>query len=163
MKIEAQNLESMILDYIDQIKVLISPEIWESVLLDCSKNELLILFLLYRTSDVNMSQIAEYINAPLNTTTGIVARMEKKEMVTRERSTEDKRVVTIVLAPMGKEQIGTILKQFLQYGQLILGALTPQELELTGNILDKVIQILRTDAQTKEPVSKSKIKRIPIL
>ena len=93
MKIDKNNLEDILFEYIDQIKVLISPETWENILLDCSKNELLILLLLYRRTNINMTQIAEYIEVPLNTATGIVARMEKKQMVCRERGKEDKELL----------------------------------------------------------------------
>ena len=67
--------------YVEQIKELISSDLWGNLLLDCSKNEILVLWFLYRQQEVNMTQIAEYIHVPLNTATGIVARMEKKKLL----------------------------------------------------------------------------------
>ena len=160
MKLDKQNLEALLLDYAEQIKVLISPEIWSNVLLDCSKNEILILFLLYRNTDVNMSQIAEYINVPLNTATGVVSRMEKKNMLLRERSPEDKRVVTICMTEHGKLLMKNILAQFMHYGQKLLTVLSPEEVELAGTVLDKVIQILKEE-QNSTPIIK-KVKQITI-
>ena len=88
-------MEQVLFDYMDQIKYLMSADLWGSEVLNCSKNELFVLFLLYRKESVNMTQIAEYLNVPLNTATGIVSRMEKRALLSRTRSLEDKRVVTI--------------------------------------------------------------------
>lgn len=160
MKLDQNNLESLLLDYAEQIKVLISPEIWSNVLLDCSKNEILILFLLYRNTDVNMSQIAEYIQVPLNTATGVVSRMEKKNVLLRERTPEDKRVVTISMTEHGKALMQDILAQFMYYGRKLLSILSPEEIELAGTMLDKMIQILKEEQDTT-PVVK-KVKKITI-
>ena len=75
-----KELEQGIFEYIDKFKLLVSPQTWENVLMDCSKNEVFVMLLLYRRDEANMTQIAEYIQVPLNTATGIVARMEKKEL-----------------------------------------------------------------------------------
>jgi len=162
LKIDKNNLEDILFEYIDQIKVLISPDTWENILLDCSKNELLILLLLYRKTNVNMTQIAEYIEVPLNTATGIVARMEKKQMVCRERGKEDKRVVTIELADCGKELMQNILKEFIYYGQKLLEALSIREIETAGNVLDKMAAIFKEEKAAKTNVQMRKVKRITI-
>ena len=115
MNINFDNLEDTLFEILDQVKVLISQETWENILLNCTKNEMLVLMLMYRSSDVNMSQIAEYLNVPLNTATGIVTRMEKKDMVARVRSAEDKRVVLIVLTEAGQVQINTMMQAGITY------------------------------------------------
>ena len=85
MKMTELEMENEIVHFVDDIKDLISLDVWENMLLDCSKNEVLILWLLYRQTEVNMSQVADYIHTPLNTATGIITRMEKKKLVTRQR------------------------------------------------------------------------------
>lgn len=155
------NLEQMIFDYIDQFKVLLSAETWENILLNSSKNEILVLLLLYRGSDVNMSQIADYLAAPLNTTTGIVSRMEKKGMVDRVRSASDKRVVTIVLTESGRTQVGNIMSLVLKYGEKILSTLSSEELKLLTGVIDKVTQILQDVDLEEKPVEK-KVRKIVI-
>ena len=64
MNISAENFQKEIYQYIDEVKELLSPDIWENILLNCTKNEMLILFLLYRSEEVNMTQVAEYIHVP---------------------------------------------------------------------------------------------------
>lgn len=163
MKIQQNNLEEIMLEYAEQIKVLMSPNIYNNMLLDCSKNELLVLFLLYRKTDVNMTQIAEYIGSPLNTATGVVARMESKKMLLRQRSTEDKRVVTIVMTEHGKELLQGIFSEILKYGQRVIAALTPEEMELAGIILDKIINVLKEDTEKSSAPAPKKLKKITIL
>lgn len=161
MKLDSNDLENILFEYADQIKMLISPELWENVLLNCSKNEIFILMLLYRGSEVNMTQIADYINVPLNTATGIVARMEQKQMVSRVRSEEDKRVVTIVLTQIGIQQLQDIIKEFIYYGQKIMVSLTASEIEAVGSVLDKVLALLQEE-RFKEDTSVKKVRKITI-
>ena len=99
MKLNEQGISGetfqIIVDYIEEVKELLSSDLWDNIFLNCSKNEILIFWLLYQRSEVNMTEIAEYIHTPLNTATGIIDRMEKKELVVRTRSKEDKRVVLL--------------------------------------------------------------------
>ena len=81
MKLDINNFENSLFEIFDQVKVLISQDTWENILLNCTKNEIFVLMLMYKGSQVNMSQIADYLGVPLNTATGIVSRMEKKDMI----------------------------------------------------------------------------------
>lgn len=155
-----ENLQNILLEYLDQIKVLASSDIWNNILMDCSKNELFILILLYRKQEVNMTQIAEHINVPLNTATGIVGRMEKKGLVSRNRDMGDKRVVTICLGENGKEQFNKILRECLYYGEKILTSLTLEEVKLLEHIFKKIIAVTAEDRSTQE--TSSKIRHITI-
>lgn len=155
-----ENLQNILLEYLDQIKVLASSDIWNNILMDCSKNELFILILLYRKQEVNMTQIAEHINVPLNTATGIVGRMEKKGLVSRNRDMGDKRVVTICLGENGKEQFNKILRECLYYGEKVLTSLTLEEVKLLEHIFKKIIAVTAEDRSTQE--TSSKIRHITI-
>jgi DNA-binding MarR family transcriptional regulator len=157
------NLETMIFEYIDKIKYLLSPEIWGNELFNCSKNEVFVLLLLYRQSDVNMTQIADYLTVPLNTATGIVGRMEKRDFLVRERSSEDKRVVTIKLTDAGRAAIRDILNEMIRYGQLMMDSFTDEEAKLVFKLVDKVMDSLSRDAnQTAAKPTESKIRKIMI-
>ena len=157
------NLETMIFEYIDKIKYLLSPEIWGNELFNCSKNVVFVLLLLYRRSDVNMTQIADYLSVPLNTATGIVARMEKRDFLIRERSSEDKRVVTIKLTEGGRAAIRDILNEMIRYGQLMMDSFTTEEVKLIFKLVDKVMDTLSNDAsKTEAKSSEPKIRKIII-
>lgn len=158
------NFEAMIFEYLDKIKYLLSPELWENELFNCSKNELFVMLLLYRRSDVNMTQVAEYIGAPLNTATGIVARMEKRGLVARKRSVEDKRVVTIQLTNDGLSTIKHIVNAIVHYGQLVMDSFTQDEITLVFKLIDKVMDTLSRDREknTKLEDAESRVRKITI-
>lgn len=159
----AGNLETMIFEYLDKIKYLLSPEIWGNEIFNCSKNELFVLLLLYRRSDVNMTQIADYLSVPLNTATGIVARMEKRGLLDRERSSEDKRVVTIKLTDNGRTTIRDILNEMIRYGKLMMESFSAEEVKLVFKLVDKIMDTLSHDAsKTEAKQSEPKIRKIII-
>lgn len=90
--------------------------------------------------------------------------MEKRELVIRQRSKEDKRIVTIMMTDQGKEQIAFIIKKIINYGNLIFDSFTSKEVELTFRILDKIINVLldeqlRCESEQKE---ETKIRKITI-
>lgn len=135
--------EAELYAYVEQIKDLVSSDLWDTILLDCSKNEILILWLLYRQHEVNMTQIADYIHVPLNTATGIVSRMEKKNLLLRTRSEQDKRVVIIRLGETGNEQIQKIMKEIFYYMNAVIQEFDEAEIGVLlkfGKVLLEVMQ-----------------------
>lgn len=160
MKPETGGFEQEIYQYVDQMKELLSPQIWQNILLDCSKNELLVLWLIYRQEEVNMTQIADYIHVPLNTATGIIARMEKRKLVSRDRNAEDKRIVTIRMGELGKSQMQAIVKEVMYYGQLVMKEFNPEELKLLLKFMETTRRVL-TEERKKDDTEK-KIRRITI-
>ena len=164
MKLEEYGISKdtfqMINDYIDSIKDLLSSEIWENIFLNCSKNEILIFWLLYQKKEVNMTEIAEYVHVPLNTATGLVSRMEKNGLIERTRSEEDKRVVLICFSAKGMQQFKSLIGEMVRYGTKIFKDLTAEEIELFLKMMEKVKTVLKEDKK-KEETSK-KVKKIMI-
>lgn len=153
--------EEEVYAYAEQIKDLVSSDVWGNILLDCSKNEILILWLLYRQHEVNMTQIAEYIHVPLNTATGIVGRMEKKNLLVRTRSEEDKRVVIIQMGRDGNEQIQKIMKEILFYISAVVQEFDDKEMKVLlkfGRVLLEVME-KRKHQEVEKP---NKIRKITI-
>lgn len=161
MDLNENNIENILFDFIDQIKMLLAPETWQNILLNLSKNEMLVLILLYRETDVNMTRIAEYLNVPLNTATGIVDRMEKKGIALRVRSAEDKRIVNIVLSDMGKEQLQNILQMLIKYGTQIISSLSADEIVLLDKVINKVIAAIQ-DVQKTDDKQANRVRKITI-
>ncbi|WP_026478361.1 MarR family transcriptional regulator [Alkaliphilus transvaalensis] len=161
---EGLNFEAMIFDYIDEIKFLFFPDQWSSAFLDYSKNEVLVMFFLYRRENANMTEISDYINAPLNTTTGVVGRLEKKQMVERKRDEADRRVVNIVLTKKAKEFIDHEKEIIGHYIKEVYRVLTDEEKIAAFNIYYKVLNVLkegRHPAKEDEKTTK-RVKRILI-
>lgn len=153
-------MQQDIYQFIEEIKELLSPQIWENLLLNCTRNEIYIFWLLYRRGEANMTEIAEYIHVPLNTATGIIARMEKNEFIIRSRAKEDKRVVTIQLAEKGLEQVNTLVNVLTSYAMQILASFSKEEMDIFYKMMNKVLDILKQEKQTEE--KKSKVRKITI-
>ena len=146
--------------YIEEVKELLSSDIWENMFLNCSKNEVLIFWLLYRKSEVNMTEIAEYIHVPLNTATGIINRMEKNELVVRTRSRDDKRVVLIGFSEKGMTHFQNLINKMMHYGMKVVSSFTEEEMELFSKMTTKVIEVLKQEDEQEAP--SKKIRKITI-
>lgn len=164
MKLKEQGISQetfqMIIDYIEEVKELLSSDIWENIFLNCSKNEVLIFWLLYQKSEVNMTEIAEYIHVPLNTATGIINRMEKNELIVRTRSKEDKRVVLIGFNEKGMAQFQNLINQMIYYGMKVMSSFTKEEMDLFYKMTTKVMEVLRQEK--KKEATPKKVRKITI-
>lgn len=164
MKLNEQGISQetfqIIIDYIEEIKELLSSDIWGNIFLDCSKNEVLIFWLLYQRREVNMTEIAEYIHVPLNTATGIINRMEKHELIVRTRSKEDKRVVLIGFSEKGMAQFQNLINELMYYGMKVMSSFSKEEMALFCKMTIKVKEILRQEKREEETTKKIRKIRI---
>lgn len=155
-----EELSRMVTDYIEELRELLSSDLWENIFLNCSKNEVFIFWLLYQKRAVNMTEIADYIHVPLNTATGIISRMERSGLVVRTRSEEDKRVVNIGFSEKGMEQFEALVRELVSYGMKVMGSFTQEEMELFYKMTSKIMEILRQENR-KERTPK-KVRKITI-
>ena len=151
---EINKIEKIIFNYIDEFKVLFFPEQWSDIFLDFSKNEILALLFLYRKKNANMTEIAEYIMAPLNTATGVIARLEKKLMVERIRSAQDRRIVLITLTEVANTVIEKEKAMITKYFIEIYGRLTQEEISSALSIYNKVLGVFK---EIRNPVKEEEI------
>ena len=161
---EINKIEHIIFNYIDEFKYLFFPEQWSDIFLDFSKNEILALLFLYRKKNANMTEIAEYIMAPLNTATGVIARLEKKLMVERIRSAEDRRIVLITLTGAANTVIDTEKAMITKYLIKIYGELTEDEISSALSIYKKVVGVFKDSKNSvkEEEIPIKKVKKIII-
>ncbi|MBN1891820.1 MAG: MarR family transcriptional regulator [Clostridiales bacterium] len=157
------NLEELVFSYVDKVKKLTSPQTWGNILLDLSKNDLFTLLFLYRKGQVTMTEMADYLEVPLNTATGIISRLEKRSLVTRERSTEDKRVVTVRVSEDGMVCMKDIFSALLHYGEMVMRAISPEELQVILSSVNKIFEAIEEQERQKTaPRSESRIRKIVI-
>ena len=161
---DINKIEQIIFNYIDEFKVLFFPEQWSDIFLDFSKNEILALLFLYRKKSANMTEIAEYIMAPLNTATGVIARLEKKLMVERIRSAEDRRIVLITVTEAASTVIEKEKAMIAEYFIKIYGVLNEEEISSALSIYKKVIGVFKEskNAIKEEEIPVKKVKKIII-
>ena len=149
-----------VIEYIEEIKELLSSDIWGNIFLNCSKNEVLVFWLLYRRKEVNMSEIADYIHVPLNTATGIINRMEKNELIVRNRSKEDKRVVLIGFSEKGMAQFQNLINELMYYGIKVMNSFTEEEIAIFYKMTSSIKDVLKQEK--KKGQEQKKVRKIEI-
>ena len=155
---DEMKIEALIYNYIDEFKKIFIKSKKESHLMDYSKNEVLALLFMYRKRVTNVSEIAEYIEAPLNTATGVINRLEKKKLVKRKRDEDDRRIVKIILTQSG-EELCSYEKDIIQSNvRKALSALDEEEKASAYGIINKIIKSLNT--QEEEPAEQKVVKKV---
>lgn len=116
---------------------------------DLTGPQLTVVKLLETVGDLSLSELSEKIRAQNSTVTGIIDRMERENLVTRERSKEDRRVVHIKLTSKGRELAREIPVEPMEIFKGALESLTAQEMRDLMRIMTKlakrVKQIVRRD------------------
>ncbi|MBX3186713.1 MAG: MarR family transcriptional regulator [Labilithrix sp.] len=116
---------------------------------DLTGPQLTVVKLLEQIGDLSLSSLSEKIRAQNSTVTGIIDRMEREGLVTRERSKEDRRVVYIRLTPKGRELAQEIPVEPMEIFKGALEGLSAQEIRDLLRIMTKVArrvkQIVRRD------------------
>lgn len=156
---EALPIEGLLFDFIDKYKLLFFPEKWNHTFLDYSKNEIFALLFVYRNGTVTMSEIAQYIDVPLNTATGIVGRLEKRGVVSRQRVAADKRVVTVSITTEGTELISNEFDSIRRYYIKIMDSISEEEKHLLLKLIAKILELLSNDVSQNE-TSRHKNKKL---
>lgn len=144
--------------YYDKILKLLMNEKISGILMNSSKNDLLILIYLFRFSEASVSELAEHISSPLNTVTGIVTRLEKRGLISRIRQMDDRRVVKISLTQSGQEEVDKSVSMIMHYIDAIGNCLTDEETAVLFKLVDKVITAVNEN--TKAP--SKRVRRITI-
>lgn len=157
MEYDLSSAEKLGFQILDQCHFLFFPEKWLELFEDYSKNDFMALVLIYRNGEVTMTDVAEYIKAPLNTATGVISRLEKREVVSRQRSKEDRRVVTVALTAKGKMEIKEVLSQVNTIFSELLGEIDKSDAEAVLRIVDKTIGILNKRMDKEKPKRINKI------
>jgi DNA-binding MarR family transcriptional regulator len=85
-------------------------------------------------------EVAERLVAAVPAITGLIDRLEALGLVTRERSTEDRRVVYVAITPGGLDLLGKLDQPVLGLHRTLIGHLSPAELTQLIRLLEKARQ-----------------------
>jgi DNA-binding MarR family transcriptional regulator len=92
-----------------------------------------------------LSRLAKYILVKPSTVTGIIDRLEEKGLVSRERSSLDRRVINITLTESGRRLAVEAPPPIPQSIVEALQKLTPKEREKIVSSLATLVAMLRDD------------------
>ncbi|MDO5094800.1 MAG: MarR family winged helix-turn-helix transcriptional regulator [Propionibacteriaceae bacterium] len=145
-------------DYVDRFKDLLPPGTWRQLSTDLTKNDVLALIHLNRAQESRMSDLAAYLEAPLNTTTGVVSRLRRRGLVERHNSPDDKRTVLISLTDDGRRLVARGIRDTTALVGRLFEELAEDEVAVVLMVLDRIPALLAEHAApTRQPP-----RRIPI-
>jgi DNA-binding MarR family transcriptional regulator len=114
--------------------------------------QLAVVKLLDTFGDLSLSSLSERIRAQNSTVTGIIDRMEREELVRRERSTSDRRVVYIRLTDKGRKVAKGIQVEPMEIFRTVLGSLSRDDtrdlLRILGKLQKRVRAVVRDHEAT---------------
>ena len=93
---------------------------------------------LYHLGPLCQGELGEKILKSNANLTTVVDSLEKKALVTRDRSATDRRRVTVTLTPQGEELIAVVFPRHAEIVERELGALSAEEQEQFGILLKKL-------------------------
>ena len=98
---------------------------------------------LHEYGDMTIGELSTKMYLAFSTTTDLVDRMEKSELVQRVRDEQDRRVVRIHLLPEGERVIQEVISKRQQYLQEILVEFNEQELQDLLDNLQKLHELMK--------------------
>ncbi|HSJ38587.1 MAG TPA: MarR family transcriptional regulator [Planococcus sp. (in: firmicutes)] len=93
---------------------------------------------LFEHGDMTIGDLSNKMYLAFSTTTDLVDRMEKNELVVRIREEQDRRVVRIKLLKEGERIIEEVIKKRQDYLQNVLTEFTEEEVEQFSFLLEKL-------------------------
>lgn len=97
-------------------------------------------------------ELARVISLSPATVTGIVDRLEKRNIVTRERSTEDKRKVLIALTPEGARLVEKMPPPLHEAFSRRLEELSEDEQEEIDRVLARIVDMMEAQDMADSPL-----------
>ncbi|MEP1093694.1 MAG: MarR family transcriptional regulator [Cyclobacteriaceae bacterium] len=105
---------------------------------DISKRDFSIIVFVGKQEEVIMRDIAEYLNIPMSTCTGIVDKLVEKGHLARFHSDEDRRIIKVTLSKFGRASFQLLESSLFNMGTMMLGDLKQKEQEELIKLLEKV-------------------------
>ncbi|GGN58196.1 MULTISPECIES: MarR family winged helix-turn-helix transcriptional regulator [Oceanobacillus] len=93
---------------------------------------------LLEEGDLTIGELSNKISLAFSTTTDLVDRMEKNELVERIRDNKDRRVVRIHLLDKGKVIIHEVIEKRQEYLREVLAGFTTEEETVLNEMLDSL-------------------------
>lgn len=109
-----------------------------------------VLMLLWREKCLLLSELSRKLSRDGPTITGVVDRMEKKQLVKRSRDLKDRRAIRIVLTPKGLKLKNKLISLRNEIISKTIGNFTPAELKQLEYLLTKIWDNLQKKGEVDE-------------
>jgi len=98
-----------------------------------------VLISLWSEDGLVLSDLSKRLSRDGPTITGIIDRMEKKELLRRERSTRDRRIIQVYLSPKSLKMKEALVELQLTAGKDIIENFTDEDIERLETLLTKLL------------------------
>jgi len=98
-----------------------------------------VLISLWSEDGLVLSELSKRLSRDGPTITGIIDRMEKKELVRRERSTRDRRIIQVYLSEKALEMKEALVHLQQTAGSDIINDFTQEDLKMLESLLSKLL------------------------
>lgn len=98
---------------------------------------------LLENGDMTIGELSNKMYLAFSTTTDLIDRMEKNELVVRVKDDNDRRVVRIHLLPEGGRIIEEVIEKRQKYLAEVLSAFSNDEIVMLERLLDKLHQEMK--------------------
>ncbi|MCJ8007029.1 MarR family winged helix-turn-helix transcriptional regulator [Lederbergia wuyishanensis] len=98
---------------------------------------------LFEEGDMTIGDLSNKMYLACSTTTDLIDRMEKKELVMRVRDPKDRRVVRIHLLDKGEKIIDVVIKKRQVYLQDVLNGFTAEDVLMLKDNLSRLHTVMR--------------------
>jgi DNA-binding MarR family transcriptional regulator len=115
-------------------------EFFRSLESELSLQELKVIFFLNRGQPSIMREIADCLNLSVSTMTRLIDRLVSKDLVTRRRPEDDRRIVNVELTAKGREVTNWQDQKHMQLCRVILRALSETDQQQLLDLLHRVIE-----------------------
>ena len=102
--------------------------------------------------DVTAAQVARSIQLSPATVTGIIDRLERGELIERERDTADRRKVYLRLTPKGQEWLSSLPSSLQDRAVERLNGLAPEHRKRILDTLNEVLQLMEAENIETSPI-----------
>jgi DNA-binding MarR family transcriptional regulator len=108
---------------------------------DISKYDLLLLGVIGKKGEVIMREVAEFLDVPYSTATGIVDKLVQKKIVKRVNSETDRRTVKVALtSKKGQEIFEKFMSCRHKLGEIVLSNMDERDLTDIERIMKKMVR-----------------------
>ncbi len=111
-----------------------------------NEKELTVIVFVGEHKNVKMSEIADSVKAPMSTLTSIVDKLVEKDLINRDHSGEDRRVINVSLTAAGKEAYKNVLIQKKKVAERMLAQLSEKEQTMVIKYLNDLADVIKTPA-----------------
>ena len=109
---------------------------------DITKREFGLIVLLGKHNSLIMKEVADFMDVPMSTATGVVDKLVSKGYLMRFYSEQDRRIVRIGLSKYGEEVFNLLETMMDRFGRNILEDFSNEEKEQLIHLLEKAAQNL---------------------